>query len=609
MIMKNKYGFLLLLVVIIVNSNKLFSSDNDSYYWYKGKKIILEYLDTKKFIIFDFGPDDSTAVLKSLSDKHINVKDISSDFASGSLRKKWAVVDKETYDNFKRGNLNIVYEGPYYRSQRNILTGLSHIFYVKLLKEGDFDILENLAKENHIKIIEKNKFMPLWYTMSCTKESKGNSLEMANIFYASKLFAASEPELMLENMISCSNDTYYDNQWGLTNTGQYDGDAGVDIDICRAHGITTGSSSTIVAIIDDGVELNHPDLNIYSISYDTETGNSLNVVYDRHGTSVAGISGALKNNSIGITGVAPICPIMSISSRLVEDTTTTKKLADGINFAWQNGASVINCSWFALEHQMLDDAIEAALTQGRNGLGCIVVCAAGNFDNSVVDYPASANDDILVVGAISPCGERKNPNSCDGENWGSNYGQQLGIMAPGVLIPTTDRQGNNGFNPNENLHTENGGNKIQNDFQNMDYTACLNGTSAAAPHVAGVAALLLSLNSSLKGKYVSMILEKTAQKVGGYDYKLIAGYPNGTWDSQMGYGLLDAYEALLEEYSYLTTNLINRTIDISLSIPGNNIYIEDVNVTNYSDLTINYSRGFIINSNFNVEFGSTFNSY
>lgn len=451
--------------------------------------------------------------------------------------------------------------------------------------------------------------MPLWFTLSCSKESSGNALEMANLFYESNLFEASEPEFMIQNMTSCANDTYFNYQWNLAQTSQFGSNDWVNIDICRAHGLSTGSSNIIVAVVDNGVELNHPDLNIYTVSYDTETGDSLSVVYDKHGTCVAGITGALKNNSIGISGVAPDCPVMSISSMLIEDTTTTKKLAGGINFAWQNGASVINCSWYALEHQYLDDAIEAALTQGRNGLGCIVVCAAGNNDVQSIDYPACSNDDIIVVGACSPCGERKNPVSCDGEDWGSSYGEQLDIMAPGVLIPSTDRQGFKGYNPDYPLHTDNGGNIITSDFTNQNYTVWFNGTSAAVPHVSGVAALLLSLNPGLKGKYVTKLIENSAQKVGGYSYYNNEGKPNGTWCSEMGYGLLNAYESLLQEYQYPTTSILNQSITSSTYTSGNNVYVEDVHVTNNSDFSINFSHGLIINSNFSVEIGSTFNSY
>jgi subtilisin family serine protease len=123
----------------------------------------------------------------------------------------------------------------------------------------------------------------------------------------------------------------------------------------------------------------------------------------------------------------------------------------------------------------------------------IVVFSTGN-NNTSIAWPANSNSDIIAVGAMSPCGERKIPNSCDDEDWyrpypyndylgGSNYANELDLIAPGVFIPTTDIQDSAGYN------TLNG--------TNGNYHQTFNGTSAATPHVAGVAALILSLNSSL----------------------------------------------------------------------------------------------------------------
>lgn len=596
----------------MIISTNLIMSQNDSYYWYKNKKLSLEEIDSKKFVIFELERNDSVNIQKLFSDKNIAVRDMSAKENVDGIPKKWAVVDKTTFENLKQKKLKICYEGSFFRNPRNIEAGLTNVFYIKLNNEDDRDLLESLAKENKVKIIDRNKFMPLWFTLSCSEESNGNALVMANKFYESKLFAASEPEFMIQNMTSCADDTYFSYQWNLAQTNQYGNNNWVNIDLCQGLGYINGNSSIIVAIIDRGVELDHPDLNIYPISYDTDTGDSLSYVNDAHGTLVAGVTGAKRNNSLGISGIAPGCPVMSISSNLSYNTTITQKLADGINFAWQNSASVINCSWYAMEHQLLDNAIDSALIRGRNGLGCVVVCASGNNDFQSIDYPACSNDDILVVGACSPCGERKNINSCDGEDvWGSNYGGQLDIMAPGVLIPTTDMQGDLGVNPDIPLHTESGGNIITNDFSNQNYTVWFNGTSAAAPHVSGVAALILSLNtnSNLKGKYVNKLIESCAQKVGGYTYDQEAGRPNGTWCEDMGYGLLNAYEPLNLESQHPTTSILNRNFSSFTERSGDNVYVEDVHVTNDSDFIIYYTSGLIINSNFSVAAGSTFNTY
>jgi len=200
-----------------------------------------------------------------------------------------------------------------------------------------------------------------------------------------------------------------------------------------------------------------------------------------------------------------------------------QNLASGLAWASQNGADVISNSWGhdLLESSLIDDAIEEALTKGRGGKGCVVVFAAGN-NNGAIIYPARSNPAVLAVAAMSPCGERKSPSSCDPEScWGSCVGSALDIAAPGVLIPTTDRTGVAGYDSG-------------------DYALTFNGTSSATPHVAGVAALILQVNPSLKQNEVVGIIEKCGRKVGSYSYQAAAGRLNGNWHQEMGYGLVDA---------------------------------------------------------------------
>ncbi len=328
---------------------------------------------------------------------------------------------------------------------------------------------------------------------------------MANLFYETGLFAASQPDLMANYKLSggisdnvgfaATNspnlftlDPYFQHQWHLSNTGQYGGTAGSDINILPAWNITTGCSTIVVAVIDDGLEFNHPDFNnILSASYDAETGASPSQVYGPHGVPVAGIIGATANNGIGVAGVAPGVQLMSISAVLVAAPLTSLKLSDGISFAWQNGAHVINNSWCSdaiTSQQLITDAIDDAVVYGRGGLGTVVVFAAGN-DNVPVIYFPSNHAQVLAVGAMSMCNERKhagNPLSCDTEGaWGSNYGTGLGVMAPGVLIATTNRQGSTGYNSDIPEHPNHSGTPlVSTDFGNTDYTRWFARTSAAA---------------------------------------------------------------------------------------------------------------------------------
>ena len=541
-------------IVFIVLLFPLSLLAQEHFYYYKGKKQPLQ-LDTTRVFIYtvnDVALQKSNLISKRTLNLHKEQilkqkQKISTDFYWTELKLSTMNEGrsyKERVSKLKQIE-GVQTVSPYFIGRYGRKIGLSNFFYVKLKNLSDTTLLNKYCKKNKTIVVRQDRFMPLWFVLSCTKLSNGNAMEMANRFYDTNLFQYAEPDLMVDDLLNCTNDTYFSNQWGLRNTGQYDGTNGVDIKACDAWTLSTGTGIT-VAVVDQGIELNHPDLvaNIHPLNFDTETGSSPSIVRGNHGVACAGIIGASGNNAIGIRGVAPNARLMSISNSLEAAPMSRIKRGEGINWAVQNGADIISNSWgSSVQYQIIDDAITNALVNGRNGRGCIVLFASGN-DNRAVNYPANSNPNILTVGAISPCGQRKSPTSCDGEGWGSNYGSQLDVVAPGVLIPTTDRQGNLGYNPTLRIHTMNGGNKITSDYTNRDYTVWFNGTSAACPHVAGVAALILSVRPNLTGQQVRNIIEQTAQKVGGYSYATTSGRPNGTWHQEMGYGLVDAYAAV-----------------------------------------------------------------
>jgi subtilisin family serine protease len=377
-------------------------------------------------------------------------------------------------------------------------------------------------------------------------------LRICRDLYESGLCEWAEPSFFREMK---PHNAHYSDQWGLKNTGQYGGTTGIDINAEAAWAITQGSSNIKVAVIDEGVDLGHPDLQANLLpGYDATVNppggaNGSPWANNAHGTACAGIVGAI-NNTVGVVGVASGCKIVPV--RIAYDrynngdwTTNDDWVANGINYARQN-ADVLSNSWGGgTSSTKINNAINDAVTLGRGGKGCVVVFSAGNENLSTVSYPASLSD-VIAVGAISFNGMRKSPSTPDGEYWGSNYGSALDVVAPGVLVPTTDIRGNAGYNPNVPIHPSLGGNMLSNDYSDQNYTIWFNGTSAACPHVSGVAALILSKNPALTRQQVSDIIEESAQKVNPatYNYATTSGRPNGTWNNQMGYGLVDAYAAL-----------------------------------------------------------------
>jgi len=608
-------------------------SAQEHYYYYKGEKVYLE-LNTDYVFISSTGKNNIKNARINVSVDNNNSTKIIEDRASRIFSKPIGFVEKHSLryyrelnltDNFsqtkylteiqqlRQENSNLIVS-PCFQNQSIDKIGLSNYFYVKLKHQDDFSILLEQIAKHHVELVGYNKFMPLWFTLSVTPTTP-NAMQMANLFYETGLFEHTEPDLMVKVLLSnespsnsppTPNDPYYEHQWHLNNTGQYGGIPGMDINVEDAWDVTLGDGVK-VAIIDEGFEMTHPDLsdNIVGDGYDTETRLVGSIVYGPHGTACAGIIGAKQNNDEGVSGVAPNTGLISISNTIDTDSLAPivqQELADGINWAWQNGADIISNSWVRddLASALMDDAITEALTKGRGGLGTIVVFAAGNGDSNYIEYPANSNPDILVVGAMSPCGERKSFNSCDDEQlWGSSYGDQLDVVAPGVLITTTDRQGSNGYN-------------AQNSNIDLDYTDVFRGTSSACPMVAGVAALVLSVNPSLTVQEVNDIIEQSARKVNHEDnngiYEYAYDFPNGEWDTEMGYGLVDAHAAVTLAQSYCTTDLtFNGSINSGTYEVSNTINATG-NIGNIQSVTFNAGRSICLNDDFiaDASNGSTF---
>jgi Subtilisin-like serine proteases len=229
----------------------------------------------------------------------------------------------------------------------------------------------------------------------------------------------------------------------------------------------------------------------------------------------------------GISGVAPNCKIIPIRAYLGTNYPTSY-LADAVDLAVLNGADIINHSWSGGGNvTAVTAAIYNATTNGRGGKGCVFVNSAGNGDalgiGTAVAFPAYLPT-VIAVGAIDRDGARAGF---------SNYGNDLNLVAPGVDIWTTSISGTN--------------------------YGIESGTSFAAPHVAGVAALVLSAYPQLHQVQVRQAIESTCQKINSsiYTYSTTSGHPNGTWDTQVGHGLIDAYAAIniISTLSARTVNL------------------------------------------------------
>ncbi|MDR0798755.1 MAG: S8 family serine peptidase, partial [Dysgonamonadaceae bacterium] len=379
-------------------------------------------------------------------------------------------------------------------------------------------------------------------------------------------------------------DTYYNWQWGLKNTGQNGGVAGVDIKIESVWSIRQGNSNIKIAVIDHGVDLTHPDLQANLLSgYDASGNNSGGAPVlsyggkDYHGTACAGIIAAIKDNNEGIAGIAPNCKIIPVHAVNSSGFIDKDLVANSIQWAWQNGADVMSLSWSSVsEYTPLTNAINTAVAQGRNGKGCILVFSTGNNSVSEVHFPAKLPN-VIAVGSADRYGDRASS---------SNYGSALNVVAPGVGIYTTDLQGSAGYSSG-------------------NYHFSFSGTSAATPHVAGVAALVLSAHPNLTAEQVRQAIESTCTKLPNYTFSSNSTHLSGTWNEQVGYGLVNAYAAV-QAGACPTTNFTNQTVNTNTIIVSNcgDINVQNVSVQNGAKLTLDAAGSTTINAPFEVVLGS-----
>lgn len=489
-------------------------SDAKPHYWAGNTRVAMKAQPEKSFIIFN-GEDRYDIIDAEKMDYHVfKTAKVPEGrmFSKGLTRAAdvenatWAIGSTRAFETSED---KILYKSQAYTNSKGVDVFVSHLFYVKLKSAEDYPVLQRMADENGVEIIgEVGARLDLWYKLACSAQSDCDALAMSARFYESGLFQYAEPDIMFE-VRSCSkqlnsypeyqaptraadasapNDSLFSQQWYLHNPG------GLDINYLEAKAITQGSSEITVLVIDPrGIEYNHPDLpdnfSEYKDIYDLNGG--------LHGTECVGIIGAKTNNKIGIAGIAPNCQIKFRRINTMYNVDKYAEVYSALMSAYGT-ADVVSCSWEIYPDDielidygsMLHETFFELKRRGRMSrfvgpdeapeLGCVIIFAAGNKSpNENEKYNYIANLATLSVGALLENGTKYNE---------SNFGD---IYAPGINICTTTTT-----NAAESSVF------ASEPFYNLRFSH----TSAACPQVAGVAALILSVNPYIEenvvGRYI-----------------------------------------------------------------------------------------------------------
>lgn len=298
--------------------------------------------------------------------------------------------------------------------------------------------------------------------------------------------------------VSITPDDLHADQWAFQNTGQTltcnpcygssTGTGGSDINAITGWDTQTGADTVTIAIIDTGVDLDHPDLkNKIIAGYDYVNNDSVPDDDHGHGTHVAGIAAAETNNGMGIAGVCWECKIMPLKVLDSFGAGFDSDIASAVEFAVSSNADIINLSLGAAESSStLENALKSAYENN-----VVSVCAAGN-EGAAVSYPAAYDNYCIAVAAT---------DNRDKRIFFSNFGPEIDVAAPGVDIYSTYRTGGADMSS-----------ACKQDPSNPGYGFC-SGTSMASPFVAGLAGVILSQNPAYSVDQVTFRIIQTAEDV------------------------------------------------------------------------------------------------
>ena len=514
----------------------------------KGKKYVLQESKDMVAVRTRNSRDLKNAIIsekgkKALKDFELVLEfpeaDISVFQAKDSVRDKLAVRNKAKKALKNEPELRFAGRVLVEPDSKTLVLYTENIF-IKFHDHIETGLCENILAENGLKIKQKPDYARNTYFVGAPENTGLRIFALAESLLGRKEVELCHPELIRKRSLK----KIHPMQWHLKVTTINGVSVNANVKAERAHKLSTGEN-IIIALIDDGFDIDHPEFSkpgkvvhsrdVSSGSNDPRPKNS----YNNHGTACAGVAAA---SGIKASGVAPDCSLMPV--RL---SSNLGSMAEAAAFKWatDHGADIISCSWGPEDGNWSDPddpvhstevglpdstrlAMDYAVTQGRNGKGCIITFAAGNGNEDCKFDGYASYDKVMAVSACNDTGKR-----CVYSDYGecvwcafpsSDFGYSPFNHPEPVTagIYTTDRLGRAGYN------TEG------------DYTDDFGGTSSSCPGVAGTVALMLSANPELTWMQVREIIKETSDKIdkaaGKYDSKGHSIY--------YGYGRVNAEKAV-----------------------------------------------------------------
>lgn len=489
-------------------------------------------------IIAKFRPNVKIQVRGDRASQGVNLdeKDVSyTDLDEGSLPPSL----KEINQKYKVNKVEKVFKGA--QDPQSELTKIKQSFN-REIKEGNLEI-----NEERIGQIDFSRIYKISFDSQVSPELIAQELGRSyDLEYA-------EPNFIYDHQLA-ANDIYYLDQYP-NNTGNRDPKWNPPYDyqwnlkkIQAAEGwdLTTGSEDIVVAIVDTGVDYSHPEFGSCSIGqvnagncskiapgYDFVNNDDDPIDDNGHGSHVAGIVSSGTNNSIGVAGLDWKGKIMPVKGLTAQGYGYSDWLANGIRFAAQNKASVINMSWGSLDRSnIIAEAIDYAFS-----FNVVLVAAAGNYNaEAEIFYPAS-DPNVITVAAT---------DNNDQRAWFSNYGGVVEVAAPGTEIISLNSQNS----------------QMPSEWSIGDKYLRLSGTSMSAPHVSGLAALVRAKNQSFSNLQVAQIIQSGADPI--------------TTDQYLGAGRINILKSLqieaipIAKITSPSLTSINGTVDILGTASGDN---------------------------------------